>query len=175
MKSILSNFSCPQNEDVQYFLKQKAVEFSKQGYSKTFLVYWCSYDEAEKYLVGGYYTLANKVIEVTKKSVSKKIYKRMLQFRFSSFLEEGCIVPAILIGQLGKNFANGNDTLVTGDELLQMAVERIRSIQSEIGGKFAYLECEDKKKLLEFYERNGFAPLGNACWKVMRRGWMVNI
>lgn len=159
VKSILSTFSCPPNRDVEYFIKEKAVEFSKQGYSKTFLVYWCSSDETEKYLVG-YYTLANKIIEVEKKSVSKRVYKRMLQFRYSSFSEDGCIVPAILIGQLGKNYADGNDTLILGDELLNMAIERIKTIQGEIGGKFAYLECEDKKKLIDFYERNNFVSFG---------------
>lgn len=29
-----------------------------------------------------------------------------------------------------------------------------------IGGKIAYLECEDHKKLIEFYERNGFVHFG---------------
>lgn len=159
VKTILSQFSCPKNKDVEYFIKQKAVEFSKQGYSKTFLVFWCSEDGKEKYWIG-YYTIANKAIEVDRKSVSKKIYKRMKQFQIASFSENGCIVPAILIGQIGKNYLEGNDTLIHGDELLKMAVDRIRDIQSEIGGKFAYLECEDKEKLLDFYTSNGFVSFG---------------
>ena len=43
----------------------------------------------------------------------------MLQFNVTSFSEEGCMVPAILIGQLGKNFTDGNNTLISGDELLK--------------------------------------------------------
>lgn len=157
--TILSTFSCPKNEDVEYFLKRKAILFSKQGFSKTFLVFWCSNDKKEKYLVG-YYTIANKAIQVEKKSVSKSTYKRVLKFQVASFSNDGCILPAILIGQLGKNYSEGNNTLIKGSELLQMAIDRIREIQSEIGGKFAYLECENKKKLIDFYTQNGFVLFG---------------
>lgn len=45
VETILSGFSCPQNEDVEYFLKRKAILFSQQGFAKTFLVFWCSADE----------------------------------------------------------------------------------------------------------------------------------
>ena len=31
VKELLSNFSCPLNKDVEIFLKQKAIEVSKQG------------------------------------------------------------------------------------------------------------------------------------------------
>lgn len=65
-----------------------------------------------------------------------------------------------LIAQLSKNFADGNDTLISGSEILQMAIERIRKIQQEIGGKFLYLECEEKEKLLKFYEKNNFVSFG---------------
>lgn len=31
VKDILSDFSCPLNKDVELFLRNKAIEFSKQG------------------------------------------------------------------------------------------------------------------------------------------------
>lgn len=37
-----------------------------------------------------------------------------------------------------------------------MACEKIGAIQYDLGGRFVYLECEDKPKLLEFYSRYGF-------------------
>lgn len=37
-----------------------------------------------------------------------------------------------------------------------MACDRIREIQRLGGGKVTYLECEDREKLINFYERNGF-------------------
>lgn len=38
-KSGISFFSCPNNYDVEYFIKNTAVEFEKQGLSVTYLVY----------------------------------------------------------------------------------------------------------------------------------------
>lgn len=61
-----------------------------------------------------------------------------------------------MIAQLGKNYANGYDALISGDELLDEACHKIKLLQLDIGGRFAYLECEDKPKLIDFYARNGF-------------------
>ena len=47
-------------------------------------------------------------------------------------------------------------SLISGDELLELACEKISTIQLDLGGKFAYLECEDKPQLTEFYSSNGF-------------------
>ena len=41
-----------------------------------------------------------------------------------------------------------------------MAVDMLRHVQSLVGGKFIYLECENNKKLIEFYIRNGFKVFG---------------
>lgn len=157
-KSILSDFSCDQNLDVQEFIQRKAVEFSKRGFAKTTLVFWVSDNEDEKCLVG-YFALSNKKITVKKKEVSKNTYKRIRLFSDDKE-KDSCTIPAILIGQLSKNFRDGNDTLISGAELLQMAIDKVKQVQYMIGGKFVYLECEDKERLLEFYTTNGFVSFG---------------
>ena len=58
VKELLSNFSCPLNKDVEIFLKQKAIEFSKQGLSQTHLVF-ASYKGNPE--IVGYFCLANKI------------------------------------------------------------------------------------------------------------------
>lgn len=159
VKTILSSFVCPLNEDVQDFIHNKAIEFAKQGWAGTTLVFWRSDDKKEKYLVG-YYALASKYICVSKGAVSKSIAKKMnVHGDFNPDSRE-YIVPASLIGQLGKNFDTGNNLLISGAELLQLALDKIKDIQKEVGGKFVYLECEDKKKLIDFYENNGFTQFG---------------
>lgn len=70
------------------------------------------------------------------------------------------VANAMLLGQLGKNFANGYNNLITGDELLSIACERIADIQRVSSGKLVYAECEDTPRLIEFYERNGFFQFG---------------
>lgn len=158
-KSILSSFSCPLNKDVENFIKYKAIEFSKRDFAKTHLVFWCTNNRTEKELVG-YYTIAPKVFNVSKDSVSNNQYRQLSQYGEYTPALRKCSIPSILIGQLGKNFYKGNDTLISGDELLKLALDKVRSIHCEIGGRYTHLECEDNAKLLEFYTSNGFIPFG---------------
>lgn len=159
VKSILSSFSSPKNVDVQDFIRNKALVFSNQSLSKTVLIYWVSHDRTEKYLVG-YYTLAHKIINIEHDVLSRKMGQRL--FRYGTYNQEKRIhtIPAILIGQLSKNFDSGNEYLISGSDLLQMALNRIREIQAEIGGRLVFLECEDDPKLLDFYTKNGFVKCG---------------
>ena len=61
---------------------------------------------------------------------------------------------------MGKNYTNGYDKLITGDILLKFACDKIREAQELMGGRFVFLECEDKPELKEFYESNGFVCFG---------------
>lgn len=158
-KKILSSFSCPLNKDVESFLKYKAIEFSKMGFARTHLVYWQSEDKSEKELIG-YYSLATKSFTLSKDSVSNSIYKKISHFGTFEPNIGKCVVPAILIGQLGKNFTDGNDCLIRGDELLKLAIDRVANIQNDAGGKYTYLECEDVPFLNKFYTDNGFISFG---------------
>ena len=78
-KRILSSFSCPLNHDVEMFLHDKAIEFSKRGFAKTHLVLWLSPDGLEKELVG-YYALATKSFILTKDAIPKNLYKKLSQY-----------------------------------------------------------------------------------------------
>lgn len=69
-------------------------------------------------------------------------------------------MSAPLIGQLGKNFAHNYNQLISGDELLYLALEKVKEMQYIVGGKIVYLECEDKGSLLDFYSENGFVNFG---------------
>lgn len=43
----------------------------------------------------------------------------------SSNARDSFVIVAPLIAQLGKNYANGYNKLITGDELLAMALEKL--------------------------------------------------
>lgn len=160
-KEILSAFSCPLNKDVEFFLHSKAIEFAKQGIAQTQLVF-TSY-KGEPVLVG-YFTLSNKVLEIPRKSVSKTMAKKINRFAMARdipyAMNDNYMISAPLIGQLGKNFANEYNKLIPGDVLLKLATDKVHAIQSVLGGKFVYLECEDKKNLTDFYSENGFVAFG---------------
>ncbi len=160
-KEILAGFSCPMNKDVEFFLHCKAIEFAKQGIAQTQLVLTSYKDEP---VIVGYFTLSNKVLEIPRKNVSKNLAKKVNRFAMTrdahTSMTDNYMISAPLIGQLGKNFANGYNKLIPGDVLLKLATDKVRDIQAVLGGKFVYLECEDKEALLRFYSDNGFVIFG---------------
>lgn len=156
-KEILSDFYCPKNPDVEKFIRYKAIEFAKQNIAPTHLVF-SSYKDKVRLI--GYFTLTVKSFYVSKSRLSKNLTKRISKFGTYDENIKGYHISAPLIAQLGKNFNDNLNELITGDELLKLACDKIKSIQDEIGGKVTYLECEDKPKLIEFYESNGFVNFG---------------
>ena len=56
---LLSDFSCPENPDVEYFLLHNAIEFTKKDQSITYLVF-----DAEDASLVGYFPLTVKPISV---------------------------------------------------------------------------------------------------------------
>jgi len=150
---ILSSFSSPLNEDVEAFLKQKAVEFDKQSISRTQLVF-ASYQE--KPALVGYFTLAYKDFTIPVRSIGSNLRSRLRKFAICDSDMRAYKISAPLIAQLSKNFTGGLNKLITGDELLKIACDMVSEIQMQIGGRIVYVECEDKHKLREFYESNGF-------------------
>lgn len=156
-KEILKGFECTHNKDVEYFIREKAIEFSKQLISETFIV-MADY-KGDKVIVG-YFSITNKSIIIRKTLLSNSKRKALIKYARYDIEAKGYQMALPLIGQLGKNFKNGYDKLITGDELLKLACDKIKQAQEVLGGKFIYLECEDKEPLKNFYESNGFVCFG---------------
>lgn len=153
-EQIIAQYSCPRNKDIEDFLRFKAIVFSKQSLAKTHLVF-TSYKE--EIVLVGYFALANKTLFIPDKArLSMNLRKRLSKFATRIEETKMSILSAPLIAQLGKNYSNGYDKLISGDELLKMACETIQKMQLAIGGKIAYLECEDIPGLIQFYTDNGF-------------------
>lgn len=154
IKTLLSKFSCPINLDVENFIKQNAISSDKQGFSTTRLVF-ASYKGAP--VLVGYFTLANKVLVVSRScKLSNRLKSRLNRFGTYNQELKQREIPAPLIAQLGKNFAYAQHKLITGDELLEIATEYVRKALRLLGGRVVYLECEDDPRLIHFYARNGF-------------------
>lgn len=156
-KELLKEFSCPLNKDVEYFIKNKAIEFSKQDISRTYIV-MSSY--RQKNVIVGYFAITNKSTVIKRFILSKTKRKRLLKFANYDEDIKGYHIALPLIGQIGKNYYNGYNTIITGDVLLKLACNKIKEIQNAIGGRYVFLECEDNPKLVEFYESNGFECFG---------------
>lgn len=155
---ILSAFECPLNPDVQSFLREKAILFSKHGYASTYLVF-ASYQGSVVLI--GYYALAMKAVVIKGSLLSSQWRGCLRRFAFYDSDLKQFTLSLPLIGQLGKNYAHHYDRLISGDDLLGIACETVREIQLMSSGKMVYLECEDVLPLTSFYERNGFFRFAN--------------
>ena len=151
---VLPGFSCLRNPDVERFLKKSSVEFTKKNQSVTYLVF----DISSMVLVG-YFTLALKPLTVRGETVSNTVKKKLLRVSEWDEKSDTYTMSAYLIAQLGKNFTNGADQKITGEELLALAWNIIKEIQYLGGDVVTFLEAENEEKLLSFYRDNRFRSL----------------
>jgi hypothetical protein len=152
LRKLLSEFSCEKNPDVERFFKEQSIDFTKKNQSVTYLVF-----ENENAALVGYFTLAIKPISVNAAGFSNTMKRKIARV---SELDEGTetySLSAYLVAQLGKNYADNVNEKISGEQLLQAAVETIKELQYMAGGMVVFLEAEDEPKLMNFYEKeNGF-------------------
>lgn len=152
LRQLLSEFFCDKNPDVERFLKEQSIEFTKKNQSVTYLVF--SNEDAS---LVGYFTITIKPITVNAENFSNTMKRKIA--RVSELDEENgtYTLSAYLIAQLGKNFKDGANEKITGEQLLHAAVDTIKELQYMDGGMVIFLEAEDNDKLMHFYEdKNGF-------------------
>lgn len=156
--NLLNNFDSKYNEDVNYFLKTKAEEFGKRGLASTYLVF-TKYKGKLEFLA--YYSLAMKAVVIkSDANISKTLRKKINTYSNFEPKLKSYVMSCHLIGQLGKNYNANDESLISGSELLELACRKVRAAQEISGGKFVYLECENVKSLINFYEKNGFTKFG---------------
>ncbi|MBD5513563.1 MAG: GNAT family acetyltransferase [Lachnospiraceae bacterium] len=148
----ISEFSCPQNPDVEHFLKKNAIEFTKKSQSVTYLVF-----SVENKELLGYFTIALKPLSVRGETVSNTMKRKLLRISELDKNSDTYTMSAYLIAQLGKNYTNGVNNMITGKELIELAWNVIEDAQYMLGGMVAFLEAENEEKLLSFYRGNRFS------------------
>ena len=148
---LLSDFSCPNNPDVEHFLIHNAIDFTKKDQSVTYLVF-----NAGDASIAGYFSLAVKPISVNATNISRTMAKKLARV---SILDENTgsyTTAAYLITQLGKNYSLPREKRIDGSVLLEFALEAIQGLRYSVGGVMEFLECEDNRFLMDFYSRNKF-------------------
>lgn len=133
-------------------MKEQSIEFTKKNQSVTYLVF--SNEDAS---LVGYFTITIKPITVNAENFSNTMKRKIA--RVSELDEENGTntLSAYLIAQLGKNFKDGANEKITGEQLLQAAIDTIKELQYMAGGMVIFLEAENNDKLMYFYEdENGF-------------------
>ena len=104
----------------------------------------------------GYYALTHKSVSIPKLSLSKTSQRKIERFSSLDVDANAYQASAFLIAQLGKNAGIKNAKSIKGYELLQCSFDVLKKVQHLIGGGIVFLECEDKPKLIDFYQQNQF-------------------
>lgn len=151
IQNILSDFYCELNPDVEKFLKEQAVDFTKKQQSVTYVI--LDEDTASSL---GYFTLAIKPLSVTLDDFSNTMKKRIARISKIDKKTGKYTFSAYLIAQLAKNFSPKLKRSFSGQDVLEVAIKQIKEIQYMAGGMVYFLEAENNPKLLKFYEENGF-------------------
>lgn len=150
--SVLKDSFSSKNEDVEHFLKNSAVQSMRLHQSSTYLVM------TKDFILAGYFTLALKVVRINAELLNNKESAKLKRFSMPDTNNNSFIVPAILLAQFSKNFL-GSASSISGKDLMSIALEYVRSIQSQVGGLVTFLECEPIEKLVNFYKSQGFKLL----------------
>ncbi len=119
------------NDEIEVFLKCKALDFARRKCSITYLVL----DEETRLL--GYFTLAHKNLYVNSEQLSQTRKRRLRTFAGPDDGAGLFNVSAFLIAQLGRNFAIPPETGIQGDVLLHMAMKKLQEAQGIVGGEDA--------------------------------------
>ena len=151
LNRLLADYACPHNPDVERFLHNQAIDFTKRSQSVSYLLF-ANIDE--KLLA--YFTLAIKPISVNAANFSNTMRKKIERISEVNEQTGEYILSAYLIAQLAKNFKNGMNERITGENLLQAALDEIYSLRYKAGGTVVFLEADNVPPLLNFYETNGF-------------------
>ncbi|MGX0401529.1 MULTISPECIES: hypothetical protein [Staphylococcus] len=148
-------------QDVKNFLKTKAINFDKQGLSRTHLV--ISTFQGNPILVG-YFTITNKPLLFTKRMLGKcsnSLKGRLNQKGEKMSNSENLLIQGFLIAQIGKNYSEEalKTKAVTGKDLLTLAYGMIDEAQKISAGSYVWVEYEDVDRLREFYKDFGFIEI----------------
>lgn len=158
-ENVLNTFNGRGESEVSDFLHNKSIDYEQRSLSSTYLIY------NDRSQLVGYFTISNKGLIISKESYEKLLKKQQKKLSFNGRkLENGdYIVNSFLLGQLGKNFNKNilEEDKIKGVELLTIAYNLLIEIKNLINVKYLWIECEDNKKLLDFYSNFGFKLIEN--------------
>jgi hypothetical protein len=150
----------PGADDVEHFLHNKAIQFEKMDLSRTYLVF-SSYQK--KPYLSGYFAISPRPLVISKKNFQKiatSLQRRLMGVGHKTE-QSSYEIKGFLLGQLGKNYSEiaKKAKSLSGDDLLQLAYQKVQEAHRIVGGRILYLECEDHSKIKDFYIKNGFREL----------------
>ena len=150
---VVGDFSCRHNAEIDAYLINRAVDFTRKSITMTHLVF----DNTTSLCVG-YFALTHKPVAFRSELLSGNQRKRIARFAKVDARTGRYTVSAYLIAQIGKNYLAEDGKLITGAELLDLAKNELHVSKRQVGGQIVFVEMEHgNMKLANFYRDNGFA------------------
>ena len=161
LSAVHSEFTCKMNLGIETFVRKNAIDFAKKKTAITYLVY------GENGKIAAIFTLTHKAVKVSSEVLSNTNRKKLKRYAGFDSDKKSFTVSAFLIAQFGKNESFTYYHSLSGNKLMDFTFDVLGSVQHAIGGGFVYLECEEKKKLLDFYSArpNNFHIFGERLGK----------
>ena len=149
VRQYLSTFSCPLNQEIENFIRNKAIDFARRKLAITYVISDVV-DGAGDVL--GYFALTHKAIDVNGDNFSKTDKRKLERYARYDQDRGTYTVSAFLLAQFGKNYGVDGGARIRGEELMEYVDDVLADIQRRIGGGVVYLDCEDEPRLVAFYE-----------------------
>lgn len=142
----LEDFKCSKNDEVQKYLLNNSIEFTKKHQAITYLIY----DNKDD--LSAYFTLAIKPISINIETISNTSLNRILRISEVDSISKTVNPAAYLIAQIGKN----DNSDINIDDIFEIIDYYINEFQNGCGGVVEFLESESNEKLITLYQNRGF-------------------
>ena len=116
----------------------------------------------EKREIIAYFALSSKSVSISCDFLSNSLQRKVKRYGIYNPTTNNVQASAYLIAQFGKNAEISSADSISGDALMELVFSVLKEVQHNIGGGIAFLECEDRPKLLDFYKNphNSFHVYG---------------
>ena len=157
VQRLLSSFSCRYNSEIDGYLRNRALDFSRKSMTVTHLVFD---DDTRRFV--GYFALTHKPVVFHANNMSATQRKRVERFAKLNPETGTYTVSTFLIAQIGKNYLVEDGNLISGEALLALAERRLLIAKEQVGGQIVFVEMEHgNEQLAKFYSDNGFVLFGS--------------
>jgi hypothetical protein len=157
-------FCCVRDEDVQTFIRDKAIRYERSGLSRTY--FYTTNRATQEVDVVAYFSVAITSVDYTR--VSKARREKVLGGTPGRANRDH--FGGLLIAQLARD-DRYDESIISGIELIEACEEIIELGRDYLGGRVIYLDCKDV--LLPLYERSGYrlllhTPFENGLYKMTK-------
>ena len=142
----LDLFRCCQDEDVESFLRTKALKYETENICRVYLILNEERFDSGILDIIAYFTLSQRSLGFSP-DVSKTTIKKIARYK------DRIVSEFILIGQLGKYKSNERTAEISINEIMDYILEIVCSIEQYIPCRSLLIECSESVHKKGIYEK----------------------